>query len=82
MNRGDVYLKQNLNDLALKDFNKAMGIIADRDDPFISVTKAKIYLRLKNYDKAWAELNKYKKLNVYIDKEFLDQLKKESGREQ
>ncbi len=76
--RGAVYWEKGNYDQAISDFTQAINI-----DPRISIDycyRADSYYRQNNYDKAWEDVRKAQQMGFAIPTEFLNKLKKDSGR--
>ena len=78
-NRGLAYYKQDNLPQAISDYNKAIGI----DPNYAKAYKNRgvLYYIAKDYDKAWADVHKAEGLGVVVNPEFLNALKKASGRD-
>ena len=66
-------------DRAIADCNKAMEISPKYANAYI--TRARIYILGNDFDKAWSDVYKAEELGVTISPEFLEELKRASGRE-
>lgn len=78
--RGLAYAYKGDFDQAISDYNKAIII-----NPNYAKTYAKralAYFSKQEYDKSWEDVHKAQALGVEIGPEFLEALKKESGREE
>ena len=78
-NRGIAYLGKGQYDQAASDFTKAIEI-----DPRYAgayYNRGRVYYLKKEYDKSWNDINKVQELGSKIPPEFLDDLRKASGRE-
>lgn len=84
-NRGLSYAgsKMNRPDLAMADFSKAIEKNPHDGDNYFM--RASLYFDQREYDKAWEDINKVKALGLkyYAESfpQFLEELKKASGRE-
>lgn len=83
--RGTIRQKEKRYDLAISDYEKSMTLVASPDvcdcDPYAPL--AWLYYDPKHqYDKSWAVVRKAKSAKRWISPEFLDQLKRASGKEQ
>jgi tetratricopeptide (TPR) repeat protein len=79
--RGSVHYSQASYPQAILDFNKAIEINSNLAEAYF--TRGFTYLKIKEYDNAWADVHKAESLGYKPDKgglEFLDELKKASGR--
>jgi len=79
--RGIAYHIQGNFTQAISDYNKAIEI--DPKDGYAYYYRAKVYYQLKEYDKSWTDVHKAETLGYKADKEdseFLDKLKKASGK--
>ena len=66
-------------DKAIADFNKALQI-----NPMLAVAygnRGRAHYFMKEYDKSWDDIKKAQDLGYQIPPEFLDDLRKASGRE-
>lgn len=64
---------------AISEFTKAIEINPNYADAYDS--RANAYYKSKEYDKAWADVHKAEELGTKIDFRFLEDLKKDSGRD-
>ena len=78
-NRGITYAKQWNYDQAIPEFTKAIEINPNYAEAYNF--RAITYFRLQEYSKAWADVYKAEELGVTISPEFLEELKRASGRE-
>jgi tetratricopeptide (TPR) repeat protein len=81
-NCGYIYEKQGNLSQAISDLDKAIEINPNYADAY--ETRAYVYFDKKEYEKAWANVHKAEGLGYKPDKEdleFLDKLKKVSGRD-
>lgn len=78
-NRGIAYLHLYDYDLAIKDFSRAIKFDHQRADVYAN--RAIAYHHKGKYSKAWADMRKAEKLGMPADPRFLEELKKDSGRE-
>jgi len=78
--RGVVWDKQGHLTQAISDYNKAIEINPKFPEAFYNL--AFIYYRLKEYDKAWSNVHQAEGLGASVDPNFINELKKASGREQ
>ena len=80
--RASAYVKQGNFSQAVSDCNKSIKL--DPNYPSSYEVRASAYLGEKDYEKAWADMHKAEAMGYKPDKEdleFLDKLKKASGRE-
>jgi tetratricopeptide (TPR) repeat protein len=77
--RGNSYLSMGKYDQAISDFNKAMEI--NPRDPQAYYNRGRAYYFKKEYDKSWDDIKKVQDLGYKIPSEFLNDLRKASGRE-
>ena len=78
-NRGNVYYKQGNYIQAISDFNKVIEINRGWEKPYYNRSSA--YYMLKDYANAWQDVHKVESLGGEIDSQFLEKLKKASGRD-
>jgi tetratricopeptide (TPR) repeat protein len=78
--RGTVYIKNREYDKAIFDFDQALRI--NPNDVKAYHNRAVAYSGKGEYDKAWEDAKRVKSLGSNIDPEFLEQLRKSSGRNQ
>jgi len=77
--RGSAYLEKGQDDLAMADFNKALQINPKYTEAYYR--RAKAYFKSKEYNKAWEDVRQAQKLGGKVDPEFLQELRRASGRE-
>jgi tetratricopeptide (TPR) repeat protein len=79
INRGCFYDAQGDYDLAIEDFSKAIAV----DPRFVAAynNRAVSYYSKTEYDKAWEDIHKVESLGREVKPDFLEELKKASGRE-
>ena len=77
--RGICYLRQGNVAKAMADYNKAIVINPNYADVYYN--RAVIYYQLKEYDRAWVDVHKVGSLGIKINPEFLEDLKKVSGKD-
>jgi tetratricopeptide (TPR) repeat protein len=78
-NRGNAYIEQGNIQQAISDFNKAIEI-----NPSYAVAyknRGVVYYLVKEYDKAWINVHKAGRLGYVVNTEFLNALRKASGRD-
>ncbi len=63
----------------LSDCNKAIKIYSELGIAYSN--RARVYCKLKEYDKAWADVHEAEKLKYSVTPDFLAELKKASGSE-
>ena len=78
-NRGYAYGKKRQYDQAISDYNKALEINSRDAEAYNS--RGVAYYFKKEYDKSWEDVKKAQDLGYKISPEFLDDLRKASGRE-
>ena len=80
--RGDADQKEKKYDAAIADYEKAIEFGATADDwscdPYNPLFV--LYAQDRRYDQAWEVVHKAQRSRKWIEPEFLDRLKKESGR--
>ena len=76
--RGIVYCEQGNFTQAISDYTKAIEI--KPNDAKVYHLRGFAYYNEKEYDKAWADVHKAEKLGYKINSQFLEDLKKASGR--
>jgi len=77
-NRGVAYSHQGQMDRALAEFTKALEINPRNADAYHN--RAKAYFYKKDYDKTWADIKQAQSLGFKPDAEFLQALRKASGK--
>jgi tetratricopeptide (TPR) repeat protein len=81
-NRGNAYLMKGNYDQAISDYSKAIEVnpyYTSDDKAYYSRSVA--YFNKGEYEKAWADVHKAEELGFKADPDFLEQLKKASGRD-
>ena len=78
-NRGTLYAQQKEYDEAIADFNKALGLNPKYADAYYN--RSVTFFAKKEYENAWADVHMAEKLGYNVKSEFLEMLKKASGRE-
>ena len=78
-NRGIAYLGKEQYDQAISDFSKAIEIDPRYGEAYYKRGRSH-YLK-KEYDKSWKDIKRAQDLGYKIPAEFLEALRKESGRE-
>ena len=76
--RGGIYSRREQYDQAISDFNKALEI-----DPSLAeacFSQGRAYYFKKEYDKSWEDIRKAQDLGYKIPAEFLDDLRRASGK--
>jgi tetratricopeptide (TPR) repeat protein len=76
--RGHSYRQKGQFDLAIADYTKALAIAPGAVEAYYG--RAKAYLGKKEYDKAWEDVRKIQSLGVKVEPEFLQALRKASGK--
>ncbi len=79
-NLGLIYATQGNLTQAMSNYNKAIEI--NPNDAKAYYYRAMDYSFLKEYDNAWSDLHKSKALGMSVEPDFLNALKKASGRDQ
>jgi len=77
--RGDAYYSKGDYNLAAADYTKAIEAKPSFTEAYVN--RAGIYCWGKDYDKAWEDVHAAEALGYKFDIEFIDKLKKASGRE-
>jgi len=77
--RAMVYEKKDQYDQAISDFNKAIEI--DPKNASAYYRRGRCYYFKKEYNKSWEDVKKAQSLGYKISPEFLEKLRKDSGRE-
>lgn len=80
INRGTVYDSKGEYDKAIADFTRAIEIEPNNPRSYGS-SRAWAYFDKGDYAKAWEDVHKAESLGGTIDPDFLEKLKKASGRE-
>jgi spermidine synthase len=78
-NRGVAYARKGRYDQAISDYNKALEINPRNVDAYYY--RGVAYARKGRYDKAWGDVHKAQDLGLKIHPEFLNALRKASGRQ-
>jgi tetratricopeptide (TPR) repeat protein len=78
-NRGHAYHGKGMFNEAIADYSKVLEI--DPTDFETYYLRAVSYCSNKEYEKAWQDLHKAEDYGYPLEPEFLERLKKESGRE-
>ncbi len=78
-NRGIAYRQKGQNDQAISDFNKALEI--NPRDAWAYSSRGVAYYFKKEYDKSWEDIKKAQNLGYQFPSEFLEELRKTSGRQ-
>ena len=79
-NRGIAYADKGEYDLAISDFNEVIDINPTHDEAYYN--RGRSYYLKKEYDKSWGDIKKAQSLGCPIPSEFLDDLRKASGRQE
>jgi tetratricopeptide (TPR) repeat protein len=77
-NRGSAYAQQGDYIQAISDFTKAIGL--NPNDPVAYHNRAVAYFGLKQYDKAWGDVNMVKEIGATVNPEVLKMLKEVTGK--
>jgi len=77
-NRGFTYYNQGNFTQAISDYDKAIEL--DPNFAMSYINRATAYFQLKDYDEAWTDVDKAEKLGVTVNPEFINALKKASGK--
>jgi tetratricopeptide (TPR) repeat protein len=81
-NRGNTYLMKGNYDQAISDYSKAIEVNPYYTSDAKAYYKRSIaYFNKGEYEKAWADAHKAEELGFKADSDFLEQLKKASGRD-
>lgn len=78
-NRGTAYMNKGQYDPAINDHTKAIEIAPQFAGAYY--TRGRCYYLKKEYDKAWEDTKKAQNLGYQISPDFLEDLRKASGRE-
>jgi tetratricopeptide (TPR) repeat protein len=78
-NRGAAYAMKASPDKAIADFTTAIKLDPRQVNAYSN--RAAIYLAAKQYDKAWADVRAVESLGFSMKPEFIDQLRRASGRD-
>ena len=76
-NRGSAYAQQGDYIQAISDFTKAIGI--NSNDPVAYHNRAVAYFGLKQYDRAWGDVNMVKEIGATVNPEIIKMLKEATG---
>jgi Tfp pilus assembly protein PilF len=79
--RGRVYMGKGEYEQAIPDFTKAIEINPNFALAYYNRGRSYYYKREKEYDKSWDDIKKAQDLGHKIPAEFLDDLRKASGRQ-
>lgn len=77
-NRGSAYAQQGDYIQAISDFTKAIGI--NSNDPVAYHNRAVAYFCLKQYDRAWGDVNMVKEIGATVNPEIIEMLKEATGK--
>ncbi len=77
--RGVIYSRREQYDQAISDFNKALEIDPGLAEAYFN--RGRTYYIEKKYDKSWEDIKKAQDLGYKIPPEFLQDLRKASGRQ-
>ena len=78
-NRGNAYYDKREYDRAISDFNQVLKI--DPNDAKAYYNRGAAYCQKEDYNKAWDDICKAQKLGYQINPEFLEALRRVSGKE-
>lgn len=78
-NRALIYLRRNQYEQALPDLNKAISIDPTYVDPYLNA--ALCYYSLGKYDKSWEIVHQLQKLGGTAGTDFIERLKRASGKD-
>jgi tetratricopeptide (TPR) repeat protein len=78
VNRGNAYRQKGQFDLAIADYTMALAIAPGSVEAYYG--RAKAYFYKKDYDKTWADIKQAQSLGFKPDAEFLQALRKASGK--
>jgi len=76
-NRGSAYAQQGDYIQAISDFTKAIGI--NPNDPVAYHNRGVAYFGLKQYDRAWGDVNMVKEIGATVNPEIIKMLKDVTG---
>lgn len=79
ISRGGVYIKKDQPDHAIPDFNKALELDPKSAEAYLN--RGIAYYLKREYDKSWQDVKKARNLGYQIPPEFLEELRKTSGRQ-
>jgi tetratricopeptide (TPR) repeat protein len=77
--RGLAYTQQSNLPQAISDFTKAIELNPNLEEAYYN--RGVAYFHQKDFDKAWQDIHKAESLGAVADPEFLEALKKSSGKE-
>jgi len=78
-NRGAAYARKGQYDQAISDFNKVLELNPNSAETYYN--RAAAYYFKREYEKSWEDVEKAQSLGIGISPEFLDELRKASGRQ-
>ncbi len=78
-NRGSAFAQQGDYIQAISDFTKAIGI--NSHDPAAYHNRAVAYYCLKEYDRAWGDVNMVKEIGATVNPEIIRLLKEATGKD-
>ena len=78
-NRGIAFERKDEYDLAISDYKKATEINPNYAEAYYN--RAMAHFDKKDYNKSWENVKKAQDLGYQINPEFLEELRKASGRE-
>ena len=79
--RGRAYMAKGQYDQAISDYTKALEINPNLAVAYYNRGRSYYFKKEKEYDKSWDDIKKAQELGYKIPAEFLDQLRKASGRQ-
>ena len=78
--RGNIFLETHRLSEAVSDYSQAIRLAPDYAHAYAN--RARAWLELKDYDKAWADVKKFRSLGGAPDPDFVPALIEASGRSQ
>jgi len=79
IDRGIAYVKKGEIEWAMDDFNKAIQIDPKNTDAYFN--RAIVYFIKEEYDKSWLDIKRVQELGKTIPVDFLNKLRKASGKQ-
>ena len=76
--RGAAYAQMSQHELAVRDYDKAIALSPDFSWTYMN--RAKTWFVLRQYEKAWADVQAYRKLGGTPEPAFIKELTAASGR--
>jgi tetratricopeptide (TPR) repeat protein len=80
-NRGRTYMAKGQYDHAISDYTKALEINPKFALAYFNRGRSYYYKKEKEYEKSWDDIKKSQELGYKVPPEFLDELRKASGRQ-